>query len=145
MIKIVPAERSHAPGLAANVRDLEKNLAAQLGQPVEAIINWHLDRSVVAYSAFVPDADYPAGMWGAEMETPLSRANVWVIATPLLYKYKYSFLIESKRFRDEMLDRFGSIGAFSYFSESCRWLEWLGMQRVKTHDLGGVQVHQYIL
>jgi hypothetical protein len=78
----------------------------------------------------------PACVWGVRYGGLLDPAHLWMMSTPLVEKYRVSFVRLSTRFVMETLQRHGTLRASVMHEnkKSIRWMKWLGFDCLGLED-----------
>ena len=128
--EIVPADESHIPHIAANVREADRQELWDyaLLKPEEAL-HTSLKSSTLAWTGLVDGI--PLCMFGVGPFSMLTDSGFpWMIGTKNLDQYAMTFLRRNKKMVHVMLKYYSRLGNWVSMENTVaiQWLKWLGFQ-----------------
>jgi len=124
-VEIVPTTLEHVRVLAADLRELERNVMAN----AEATIAQEVSRSLITFTGL--GDNYPVVICGARSAGILAdSAYVWLVASSRIETCPLTFVRHSRRAVEMLHQHFKSLHGLvrEDFGCSARWLEWLGFK-----------------
>lgn len=129
-VEIVTATLEHAHVLAPLMREQDKDEVMASGglTPLEALVlSVNSTESDMRWTILMDGV--PAAMWGTAPSQSSAVGQVWLLASPTIYKLgRRRFYAESAAYVSRMLERFATIANYVDVRNtvSMRWLENLG-------------------
>jgi hypothetical protein len=142
-IEFVEARLEHVIDLVARLRERERAVCAMMyGSEFEKLVTQEVTSSLLAWAGLV---DGRCGaIWGVKTSRLLAdEGTLWMIGTTLIDEYPIAFLRHSRRALADLRGTFHKLYGcvLTDYSESQRWLEWLGFEIGP--DQGGIRVCEY--
>lgn len=140
---ICPALPKHAEQIVAAMREHEKMEFAVIQEDPIKLIKDSLERSDVAWSAFV-DGQIVC-MWGIKRESLITGGHIWLVTTPLVEKHARRFLRENRRVVREAVKTYYLLYGYvdAAYLKSCKWMEWLGFKPTTEANIGSLHLIRY--
>lgn len=131
-LEITDAKSEHVEELVANLREGDRREVERYCGGTEA--------GKAHIRALVSDGDVArvglidgevAAIWGARAGSALGRfGSVWCLTTGVVDRHRKTFVRESRREYEALLDRFGSVEVVTdvEYGKAIRWMRWLGFR-----------------